>query len=365
MRLVNVNYIDVEQYEYYVGRPIYDGGTLLLKSNLKLTTSYVELLLKKGIEYIYVEDKVSEGIDIEETLPMESHQKFKGVIKEQFEKVKEKKGTGVSLNIMSQTVDELLDIIAGKKDLTYSVSKLRDKDDYIYEHSIHVAASCAYLGILLKYDRSKLYQLVLGAFFHDIGKIFLDKKLFNRDSNLTVEEKMEIQKHPELGYRYVSDRMGDAMPVPSKQVILQHHERWDGNGYPNQLTAGRIYEMARVCSICNVFDKLTVPGSRQRLVPEYLAAEYLYSMGESEFDHKLVNVFLSKLIKYKEGTLVKMTDKSKGIVYAQNKGTLERPVIRILIDKDGKSMKSTGAFRDLSEEKTLFIEKSIDSLVEN
>ncbi len=363
MRLINVNYIDCEKYEYYIGRPIYTEGILLLKEGVKVTEGYIKQLLSKGIHYIYVVDEISEGIEVNEVIPMEKYAEVKEVIKDQFNTIKKGKNIGLNMVMINNTISELLDLLTANRDISFSVNELRKVDDYLYEHSLNVAISCLYTGILLKYDKMKLHKLALGALLHDIGKVFIDQNILNKPGKLTAEERKEVEKHPELGYRYITDHYGDEIAPSSKQIILQHHEKWNGSGYPNQLVGEGIYAFARICAISDVFDALTANRPYKKAMPIYLASEYIYSLAYNEFDFDIVKVFLSRIVKFKEGSIVKLSDGSKAIVYSENKQLLDRPIIKLLISKEGRYIAHKNIFVDLLEEKTLFIEKQLDTLI--
>ncbi|SHH02290.1 HD-GYP domain-containing protein [Tepidibacter thalassicus] len=365
LRLVNINYIDVKKYEYYVGRPIYCDGLLLLQDKVKLNENYIKQLILKGINYIYVVDEISEGIEINEIIPNEKFIEAKQIIKDQFNTIKKGKNIGLNMTIINNTVSELLDILTSNRDISYNVNQLRIVDDYLYEHSLNVTVSCIYIGILLKYDKIKLQKLALGALLHDIGKTFIDSRILNKPSKLTADERKEIEKHPELGYRYINDNYGEEISSISKQIILQHHEKWNGTGYPNQLSGEAIYILARICSIADVFDALTTDRVYRKAMTVYAASEYIYSLGYNEFDFEIVKLFLSRVVKFKEGSIVKLSDGSKAIVYSQNKCMLDRPVVKLLVDKKGRFVSHKNIFLDLMEEKTLFIEKQLENIALN
>ncbi|MEJ8554769.1 HD-GYP domain-containing protein [Tepidibacter sp. Z1-5] len=365
VRLVNVNYIDVEKYEYYVAKSIYSNGIVLLQENVKLNLNYIKQLDSKNIQYIYISDEISEGIEPNDTISIEKYREVKEVIKDQFNMAKKGKNIGLNMNIINNTISELLDTITSKRDISYSINEIRMSDDYLYEHSLNVMVSCLYTGILMQYDKMKLQKLALGAILHDIGKVFVDSDILNKPGKLTSEERVEIEKHPELGYRYVSDNYGNEISALSKQIILQHHEKWNGKGYPNQLSGDLIYEMARICSVADVFDALTADRVYRKKIPIYKASEYIYSLGYNDFDFDIVKLFLSRIVKFKQGSIVKLSDGAKGIVYDQNKHMLDRPIIKLLVNKNGKNMAHKNIFIDLIEEKTLFIEKQLENIFSN
>lgn len=353
MRQVNINYIDIEQYEYVNAKPIYKDGALLLSEGIKLNEVYFELLKKKGIRYIYINDELSQGIEIDENLSQEKFDEMKGKLKDQFRYVGQEKSIGLNLTLVNNTVKDLIEIMLDKKDIANSINAVQDDEDFFYDHSLNTAMSCIYMGVVLGWDMGKLFHLGMGALLHDIGKLFIPKELLNK-KELTKSELELYKKHPELGYRHIKDTYKDEFSSQTRQVILQHHERIDGSGYPNQLSGDSVFQMAQICAIADIYDNLV---NKEKL-PLYLASEYLYTQGG--LDMGLVKIFLSRLVKYKEGTLVKLSDGSRGIVYKLDKSHLDRPIIKILVDKNKKSIWGAPEYIDLKKDLTLFIEGNID-----
>lgn len=355
MRLVNINFIDVEKHEYYVAKPIYSSGALLLRNDVKLTTSFIDQLKAKDINNIYVKDELSEGIEINELIGHDELREARDNVKSQFESVKQGKDFNRAMNMVNNTVGDLLDIMVTNKDVGFNISNLRSMDDYLYEHCVNVSISCMYMAVLMNYNKKDIMDIGVGGMLHDIGKIFIDNSILDKPDKLNDEEMKEMQKHPELGYRLIADNHGNNISSTSKQVIFQHHERWDGKGYPNGLMGPKIYKMARICAIADVFDALTGNKIYKQSIPTYQAAEYMYSLSEKYFDPYMVKVFLSKVVKFKEGSLVELSDSTKGIVYSQNNQVLDRPIIKILVEKNGKMLGNRNRYIDLMEDKTVFI----------
>lgn len=360
MRIVNVKYIDTDKYEYYVGRDIYENGTMLLKQDVKMTKAYQNLLLVKGIKKIYVKDEFSEGIEMEETVPYENVKKMKDELKNQFDNIQKTKSLGLNMKMINGTVQDLMDVMLGQRNLVYSVSQLRSMNEYLYEHSINVAISCIYTGILLQYNKMDLFKLGLGALLHDIGKVFVEKSILDKEGPLSDEEMEVIKTHPNDGYRFIADYYGDEISPQSKQIILQHHEKWNGSGYPNQMAGEAIYQMARICSIADTFDAMNANRFHQESLPLHMVSEYINSLGNIAFDQEIAKVFLSKVVKFKEGTFVELSNNTRGIVYAQNKNILHRPIVKILWDRHGKNVSHKTEFVDLTQERTLFIKGIVE-----
>ena len=123
-------------------------------------------------------------------------------------------------------MDELLE----NKDVMVNMIDLKNFDNYTYAHSVNVAVLSIIIGIALDLNRNTLIKLGLGAILHDIGKVFINKGILNKPGKLTEVEFSKIKKHSMLGYKYIRDRF--KLPTISHGAILEHHERYDGTGYP-------------------------------------------------------------------------------------------------------------------------------------
>ncbi|MBI4858535.1 MAG: diguanylate cyclase [Acetobacterium woodii] len=128
------------------------------------------------------------------------------------------------------------------------------------EHALRVSQWCHDLGVSMELPHVKIRRLKLAGYFHDIGKIILDKDLLDQNSELSEEEWIEIKKHPIVGYR-ILNAFDDTMSLAD--AVLHHHERWDGTGYPKGLKGQEIPFLARVVAVANCYDRLS-----QNLVAE-------------------------------------------------------------------------------------------------
>lgn len=172
----------------------------------------------------------------------------------------------------------------------YMLLEMLKFDDNTYQHSLNVAKSARRLNRLLgTYIDEKI--MYYSGLFHDIGKLRIDMNILNKKSSLQANEFDNIKRHSKLGYGILKKNL---MPKEIQHSALYHHERWDGKGYPIKLKGEEIPVVARVISICDVYDALT----SDRPYRKAFHADEAVGMMESfkgQFDEKILKVFINNL----------------------------------------------------------------------
>lgn len=326
-----------------LGKTIYDSdGRVLLKKGVKLTELLIQKIRQIHILSIYIIDEYS-NYEIEDIIKPELRQKAVKILKETFNDIQrissfsnfEKSSTNnyskqdwkyfENISIISE---ELLDNILSNKNLLISLVDIKNMDNYTYQHSVNVAVLSLVLGISLKLPKRKLIQLCNGALLHDIGKTFVNKDILLKPSKLTLDEFQIIKTHPQRGYDFLSDLYD--INSNSKLIILQHHERVDGLGYPCGLTGDKINYMAKIVSISDVYDALTSDRPYKRAMCPSDALEYIMSNSGTYFDYEMVKVFSRVVIPFPNGTIVCLSNGDVGIVEETSPNYPLRPQIKIL-----------------------------------
>lgn len=170
------------------------------------------------------------------------------------------------------------------------VNFLDHKDEYTRGHCERVTKYAVMLGQALEMGERDILNLELAALLHDIGKLAVPDEIINKEGRLTVQEYEIIKMHPAVGYELLKDI---SFLEVSKKVLLQHHERIDGKGYPQGLNDPQINIMSKILSIADAYDAMTSsrPYRKEGLSKENAIGQLELSKG-SQFDTEIVDVFI-------------------------------------------------------------------------
>jgi HD-GYP domain-containing protein (c-di-GMP phosphodiesterase class II) len=192
----------------------------------------------------------------------------------------------ISLYPCKQILTNLIDEILENQNIIPAVNEIRIFNDYVYSHSFNVGIIAVKIGIRLGYDQSKLLDLALGAFLHDLGMTRIAPEILGRVGGLTKEEIGMVRTHPKIGHdlvHQITDISKNAL-----QVIYQHHERLNGSGYPKGIRGDEITELARIVMVADVFDAMTSEKLYRKAKPVAEVIDYLKSLITIEFDPVVV-----------------------------------------------------------------------------
>ena len=170
---------------------------------------------------------------------------------------------------------------------------LFEKNPREEEHSKRVSKICLKIGEKMELDASRLKNLHTAGLLHDIGKIGVENTYLNKDGSLNDEEWKEIRKHPQISHNILSS-VNDYAPLA--EIVLSHHERWDGNGYPNGLMHEEIPIEARIISVADAYDAMTSDRSYRKPIEMVDVIEEFKRCSGSQFDPEIVDVFLHSVL---------------------------------------------------------------------
>ena len=170
------------------------------------------------------------------------------------------------------------------------VTALQQRDAETFEHSRRVARFSLRLACEFSLDRVEIEALAVGALLHDIGKIRVPDAILNKPCRLTPNEWRRMRNHPLYGQQILS---GIRFLEGAARVVVQHHEKWDGSGYPWGLTGKQIDRNARIFAVTDAFDAMTSDRVYRAGLPYEAAAAELKRAAGSHFDPEVVEVFCS------------------------------------------------------------------------
>lgn len=206
------------------------------------------------------------------------------------------------------------------------LTKIREKDTYLLEHSLNVAILLANFAIHIGLDEGKIQELVLSGFLHDIGKIKIRDEILHKPGHLNDQEMNHMKDHVYYGVKLLV-RMG--FPDSIISTIGQHHERIDGYGYPKGLRGNEISQYGRMIAIVDTYDAITADRCYKDGMPSKKALQILLQDAPEKYDEVLVTQFVQCIGIFPAGSLVKLNNNKVALVLKHNPLHTTKPVVRI------------------------------------
>lgn len=271
-------------------------------------------------------------------------------------------GHGIDVKQAQDVTEKLVEEVLQAPDAIMNLMDIKSFDDYTFTHNINVAVICLLIGQALDLSKDEMNQLGTGGLLHDIGKLKIPLSILNKEGKLTDQEFSEMKLHPTYGYEILS-KSKDISEL-SRMTVLQHHEKFQGGGYPRGLKGNQISLFARICAVADVYDALTTDRPYRAGMSPYEAIKILNAGIDNHFDPKILTAFIRKFSLYPAGSLVELNDGSYAMVLKNNSISVIRPIIKILVDSSGQRLKKRVEI-NLLEHKELFIKGPADPVVLN
>lgn len=243
-----------------------------------------------------------------------------------------KLGRKVDYEASVATVDAIVDSAVRNPQTLLCLSKLSRYDEYTYAHCINVAAISVVFGEFLGLERRELNLLGIAGMMHDLGKTAVPSRIINKRARLSEAEFEEIKRHPQYGCDILKKQ--DKVPPEVIEAVRDHHEKYNGSGYPRKRTRNQTSSMARIISLADVYDALTSDRSYKDAILPNKALAIMYGMRDQDFDTLEVQMFIKCLGIFPSGSLVKLNTGFYGVVYESNPKLPLMPKIKIILDQD-------------------------------
>ena len=310
-------------------------GSILLREGITLTERYIYKLMDLEIAYIYIDDKNLEDIKPQDPQFVKIKSEAVRSLSKVFSRLQYNDKSEMKNTLLAIT--DIVEYLIDNKEINSSyLLELKTFDNYTYVHSLNTCILALFFGVQMSYSRSMLIDLGVGALLHDIGKTKVPIEILNKKGKLTDREYDIMKTHPERGYDIVKglDYIGER----GKLIVLEHHERMDGCGYPQGLKGDQISKFGKIGCISDVYDAIVSDRVYRKGFAANEAYEFIMGGSGTFFDFELVNVFRNNFSIYPLGACVKLSNGLEGFVIGHNKGFPDRPIVRIIYDEFGNNI---------------------------
>lgn len=201
--------------------------------------------------------------------------------------------TTENISAGKEVIRAVSDMVLSDDDTATAMLRITSHDFYTYTHSVNVGITALMLAkkVFGTSSDEDMHELAAGFFLHDLGKIKVDPEIINKPARLTDKEMMRMRIHPYQGYKMLRD--ADALSEECRIVVMEHHELFDGKGYPKRLSGDQIHIYGRICCIADVFDALTAERSYKQAMKPFDALTLMRDKMPFHFDKQLFKQFVS------------------------------------------------------------------------
>lgn len=224
-------------------------------------------------------------------------------------------------------VEEIIQSVERNPGALLNLTRLRNRDDHVYLHSVAVGALMIALGRQMGMEGDTLKRLGMAGLLHDIGKMAMSDEVLNKPGKLTDMEFEIIKTHPQCGWEILNS--AHEMDEMVLDVCLHHHERIDGTGYPHGISGEEMTQFARMAAVCDVYDAMTSDSCYKKALSPAEAIRRMAEMQSKHFDQTVFHAFVKTVGIYPLGTLVKLKSGRLAVVTDQTTKSLTAPVVKV------------------------------------
>lgn len=324
-----------------LAKPIFnEEGIVLLGAHVELNSTLINRLRQLGVDFVYVEDAVTEDVLVSDPISDETRIRALSEIRATFRNsMTEASYSRIAVRnpilgkSFSRVLEMIIDDLNGHQGALMMMTNLNVMNNYLYKHSLNVTVYTIMLGIIQGYTKSELLTLGIGCMLHDIGKSKIRQELLTKPGLLTAEEFKEIQTHTIHGFQMLKNEPN--IPLLSAHCALQHHERLDGSGYPRGIGEKEIHDYAKWIAITDSYDAMTTHRPHRYAMLPHQAMEILYGSAGTLYDRQKVVLFRDNVAIYPLGLTVRLNTGEKAVVVRINGHYPQRPVVRVVLEPDG------------------------------
>ncbi|MFT6899555.1 MAG: putative nucleotidyltransferase with HDIG domain [Paraglaciecola sp.] len=232
----------------------------------------------------------------------------------------------VDLALCKAFIRELISSIGRNPDALLCMTKIREKENYLLEHSLNVAILLANFANHLHMAEQEVQELALSGFLHDIGKIKVPKDILNKAGSLSEQEMVVMRDHVYFGLRILQDM---ALPDHLIKIVAEHHERLDGYGYPDGARGDEISIHGRMIAIVDSYDAITADRCYKAAIASQKALKILHAQAPQKYDKNLIEQFVKSIGIYPVGSLVKLSSEKIAMVIKIQDSHPLKPMVKV------------------------------------
>jgi putative nucleotidyltransferase with HDIG domain len=246
---------------------------------------------------------------------------------------------GGKLNVirLKKSVEPVVESMARNPDACIWLGRLKQHDQYAYQHSLSASIWAVALGRQLGLPRHDLRSLAIGGMLMDVGKLRINPELLQAQRSLTEEESEVMREHINHGVEIL--RESGIMNQDVIDMVAHHHERHDGSGYPQGLAGDAIPAFARIAAIVDTYDAVTSNRSHASAISPSNAIKMLYQTRDQDFQAELVEAFIQAVGIYPAGTIVELSSGEIAVVVSEYRTRRLRPKVMIVLDPNKRRLR--------------------------
>jgi HD-GYP domain-containing protein (c-di-GMP phosphodiesterase class II) len=344
-----------------LARDVYaQDGTIMISAGTFLTEKLISRLLNREISSVFVENFNIELPTISLAVQETTRNKARLMVAHAFNTIRRAEQFSMSVD-EQQTIRSVVEEATQDPRALFHITHIDRNSRDILTHSVNVALLSTTTALSLGINNTEaLHEMALAALLHDVGLLMIPQDLIARRSSLTPEESAIYREHSNWGYAIL--QQASNLPVALAKVAQEHHENFDGTGYPHHLKGSAIYSVSLIVSAVNAYENLCAGLSEGKGCQAHIAYESIMAGAGTRFDTKVARALLSRLPMYPIGSVVELTNGQIGVVLSANQGMPHRPRLKILAKSDGPPLQESYIL-DLADliNQTIFVREVLDS----
>lgn len=311
-----------------------DNGLQVLSGGTALSSQEIARLLRHKIDYVDIEARKTYDT-ITRTLETTVSPKWLPAVKPLYENAvhmmaelfAEASGHGqIDMRRAAAVFTPLLNNLQMERDVVSMLLLLNTKDDYACQHSVQVGMLSYYLASWVGYSNEEAIKIGKAGYLHNIGNCMLDTRILNKPGELTNEEFEKVKCHTVYGYEILTASSDDHVAAIG---ALQHHERFNGTGYPEGLSGDRIHPVAKIVAVADIYSAMISERVYRKKRDLWFVLKELYRLSFSELDPYTTQTFIKHMMPNFIGKRIELSNGESGIIVLTHPTEFFQPLIQV------------------------------------